>query len=56
MPLQKGITCDHVSASIQARERLVDLAELSGHISEIAQDQYGSRHRACTLLQRTCTS
>eukprot|EP00439_Symbiodinium_sp_Y106_P065887 s3115_g10.t1 len=28
---------------LKARERLVDLAELSGHISEIAQDQYGSR-------------
>ena len=27
----------------QARERVVDLAELSMHISEIAQDQYGSR-------------
>ena len=29
--------------AVQARERVVDLAELSMHISEIAQDQYGSR-------------
>lgn len=28
---------------LKARERVVDLAELSLHISEIAQDQYGSR-------------
>lgn len=28
---------------LKARERVVDLAELSMHISEIAQDQYGSR-------------
>lgn len=27
----------------QARERVVDLAELAAHISEIAQDQFGSR-------------
>ena len=33
----------HVMFQSEARERLVDLAELSGHISEIAQDQYGSR-------------
>ena len=48
--------CEPVAAALdlpcqfcQARERVVDLAELSLHIIEIAQDQYGSRLGEMTL-------
>lgn len=41
--LEKHCRPTHDLHHRQARERVVDLAELSMHISEIAQDQYGSR-------------